>query len=102
MKSRIGLAALILCIGLLLMLRGLIANLWLSWTDSDYRVPAQSSYFSFTPTVMNSGSGGWWDYGEDGHYFYHFTGGTPSYRAISRDAAARCAAFNRHDVNSWC
>lgn len=80
----------------------LLTNLWLSLTDNDYAVPAESSHWQFRPTRMNTGSGGWWVYGEDRTHYYHFTGGSPAYQAISRDAAARCPGFEPQQVSTWC
>lgn len=83
--------------------RHALANLWLSATDGDYRVPATASWWQFEPTVMNPGSGGWWLYGEDAEHYYHFRGtGTPPYRSISRAAASTCQGFDPRRVETWC
>jgi hypothetical protein len=80
-----------------------LSNLWLSFTDKEYVVPAESSALSFTPTVMNPGSGEWWLYGEDRHNYYHFLGSADgAYRKISRDGARACKGFDPHDHTTWC
>lgn len=79
------------------------ANLWRMLTDSDYRVPEQASLWSFKPTVMNPGSGGWWLYGEDGHHYFHYGGdGAHPYRIITRQAARACKGFDARQVQTWC
>ena len=80
-----------------------LVNLWLSATDSEYHVPATSTWLGFVPTVMNAGSGGWWIYGEDAeHYYHHAPDGTQPYRAIRRQDAQACAGFDAHRVDTWC
>ena len=78
-------------------------NLWFLATDPVYVMPAESSVFRFKPTVMNPGSGDWWLYGEDGLYYFAFTGeGRPPYRSITRARAAACEGFIATDVEAWC
>lgn len=97
----IGLAAALVMLGLLS--TRWLSNLWLSATDREYVVPAESSALSFTPTVMNPGSGEWWLYGEDRRYYYHFLGRPDqAYRKISRDGARACKGFDPHDHTTWC
>jgi hypothetical protein len=45
-------------------------NLWCLLTENGYFIPQESNIFSFDATEMNSGSGGWWIYGEDKKYYY--------------------------------
>jgi len=45
-------------------------NLWLIVTENYYKIPKESSIFTFEPTKMNEGSGGWWIYGEDNLNYY--------------------------------
>jgi hypothetical protein len=78
-------------------------NVWLSVTDRDYQVPADSSLLDFQSTKLNPGSGGWWVYGEDRTRFYAFTGaGSPPYRSIGREAALACRGFDPRDLATWC
>ena len=47
-----------------------LSNSWNLFTDCQYFIPNESTIFSFRPTKMNEGSGGWWLYGEDKQYYY--------------------------------
>jgi len=68
-----------------------------------YRVPPRASIFTFEPTVINEGSGGWWIYGEDLTRYYWFADGAPSGPlSIRKSAAARCAGFVPTDHTTWC
>lgn len=79
-----------------------VSNGWSLLTGRGYVIPAESSLFAFDATVMNKGSGEWWLYGEDGRYYYHFTGsGAPPYLKIDRAAAERCRGFDRHREETW-
>jgi len=79
------------------------SNVWQLLTSREYIVPGESSIFTFRPTVMNEGSGEWWLYGEDAHYFYHFIGSpTISYMKISRSQAVACKGFDSQDYKTWC
>ncbi len=79
-------------------------NLWSMLTDEGaYRVPSGSSIFTFKPTVLNDGSGGWWIYGEDLSRYYWFADGGPAWPlSIGKDAAARCVGFVATDHTTWC
>lgn len=81
-----------------------VGNLWLMLNDlGSYRVPARSSIFTFDPTVLNEGSGGWWIYGEDLSSYYWFADGAPSGPlSIRKSVAARCAGFVPTDHTTWC
>jgi len=45
-------------------------NLWCIVTENGYFIPQESNILVFNATKMNSGSGGWWLYGEDNKYYY--------------------------------
>lgn len=81
----------------------LVINLWFLAIDPVYVIPKESSIFVFEPTVMNTGSGDWWLYGEDRLYYYHFTGeeGEPtvSYR---KGLALKCKGFDPTNYRTWC
>ncbi|HAK61594.1 MAG TPA: hypothetical protein DCO77_14665 [Nitrospiraceae bacterium] len=66
-----------------------LENGWHLLTGRGYKIPAESSIFSFKPTVMNSGSGEWWLYGEDSTHYYYLDNNTK----ISREAAETCRGF---------
>jgi len=105
MRSRAALAAALAAAALVLVLLlapRALGNAWGLLTGRGYMVPAESSVFTFDATVMNPGSGEWWLYGEDGRYFYHFTGeGKVPYLKVERSAAARCPGFAPHDAATW-
>lgn len=106
MKNRIFGFGLTIVLLVIIVLAGSIwprffMNTWLELTDADYRIPAESSRARFKPTVMNTGSGGWWVYGEDVDNYYHSEGGA-AYRKLGRAAAAACAGFQPQDVQTWC
>jgi hypothetical protein len=81
------------------------SNIWLILTDGrDYQIPAGSNIFTFHPTVMNSGSGGWWIYGEDHQFYYYFLDENKkdSPLAMSKQKSNTCINFNSVDYKSWC
>ncbi len=83
----------------LIILAVAVVGAWLSATDNDFWVPQQSSLIAFLATQMNTGSDGWWHYGE----CYYSSGGAPDHVvAIERAAAAGCAGSDPRDVTTWC
>jgi hypothetical protein len=97
MKPRFLLMGFALVCGIYLLV-GATPNLLGLLTDSEYFVPAGSTVFTFRPTVMNPGSGDWWIYGEDSHYYYYFEDGIK----VSKQTADMCQGFSRSDVTTWC
>jgi hypothetical protein len=96
-----GTAALLVL--LILLITPVATNLWLLAIEPVYVIPAESTIFTFEPTVMNPGSGDWWIYGEDRSNFYHFTGENPSsYVSYSRKLAAQCTGFEPTNHDTWC
>lgn len=90
-------------VGLVLLACLPVGNLLSLLMEPAYVIPVESSLWSFTPTVMNSGSGDWWLYGEDSHFYYHFIGSDDeSYAVFPRSEVARCPGFNPHEVDTWC
>lgn len=78
-------------------------NTWLLLTGNGYEIPAESSIFTFDATVMNSGSGDWWLYGEDGKNYYQYTGqGSVRYIAYPKVRAINCRGFDPHNSATWC
>ncbi|OOV97219.1 hypothetical protein [Pseudomonas sp. MF4836] len=64
-------------------------------------IPAESSIWTFEPTVINQGSSSYWLYGEDRqHYFYFSYTPDAPYRLIAKNNG--CVAFDKHDVTTWC
>lgn len=79
----------------------LASNAWLLLTDRHNFIPAESSIFFFDPYVIDSGSGGYWHYGKDRKYYYHFTYDPAApYLYIPIDNT--CPHFNREDISTWC
>ena len=96
------------CIGLLMaaalglgLTTPVFGNLFMLLMDRDNFIPAQSSVFTFEPYQVSQGSSNYWLYGEDEHYYYHFTylADVP-YLYIPRKNT--CAGFDRADVRTWC
>jgi hypothetical protein len=81
-----------------------LGNLWLMLTELDsYVVPKRSSVFTFTPTVMNDGNGGWWVYGKDFSNYYWFADGyAGEYVYFPKKDVGSCAEFNPVDHVTWC
>ena len=101
MKKLVLAALLTLIVGLAYLPLG--QNLWSLLTARGYLIPTSSSVFTFEPTRMNQGSGEWWLYGEDGAFYYHFTGLEENpVMKISRENASRCSGFDAQNVASWC
>jgi hypothetical protein len=96
-------ALVIVCVLGLGMFTTFLGNLWLLSTGEGYRIPVESSIFTFDATVMNNGSGDWWLYGEDSKNFYRYTGEPERpYVVYSRARAASCKGFDLHDGATWC
>lgn len=81
-----------------------LGNLWLVFTDtSDYRIPAESSIFTFRVIEMNDGTGGWWLYAEDQQYFYAYSETAQfQYHAFPKSKLAECVGFRLRDSRTWC
>jgi hypothetical protein len=78
-------------------------NLWLSTTESEYRIPGESNMLTFVPLMLNQGSGDWWIYGEDGNnYYYHEGEGENDYYILKKSKANLCENFNPVDIETWC
>jgi len=79
-----------------------------SLIESEYYViPAQSSVFTFRPTVYDQeGSGEHWIYAQDFTYYYYSGADIVSakslYVYISSAEAKNCKDFEATDFNSWC
>ncbi|WP_133797628.1 hypothetical protein [Prosthecobacter fusiformis] len=78
-----------------------VGNLLGTLMDPGYIIPEESSVWTFTPSVMNSGSGDWWMYGEDSRHYYHNIG-LVEYAVFPRSEASKCKGFNPHDIETWC
>jgi hypothetical protein len=77
-------------------------NVWFLITSGSYTIPAESTIFSFEPTLMNNTAENLWTYGKDNERFYHCSEGCADYLMVSRADAILCAGFNEHDFKTWC
>ncbi len=75
-----------------------ISNLYAISMEKEYKIPFQSSVFTFNPTKMNEGSGDWWVYGEDKHYFY---ANTQPIKSIDKTNTKQNPHFNPWDHTTW-
>ncbi len=83
----------------------LLSNTWGVLTDKGYRIPKESSIFTFEATKMNEGSGDYWLYGEDNQYYYSLAlkdlvSGEP-YIKISKQDAKEISYFDKHKFYTW-
>jgi hypothetical protein len=90
-------------VGAILVWTPVLENLFLLLTGAGFEIPAESSVFTFRVTVMNSGSGEWWIYGEDSANFY----GVPDvsdirYLVFSRAKVPDCPGFVPVSYETWC
>src|SRR5215204_1144327 len=85
-------------------LKQALENLYLSLVDyGGYVVPENSSIFTFNATEIESGSGGYWAYGEDGvNYFASGRDSQTLYLFTSRQDAKSCASFDPKREITWC
>ncbi len=63
-----------------------------------YFIPKESSVFTFSVTLENTGNGEYWIYGEDEKYYYY--SGILPYVFI--DKKNKCPHFNKIDYRTWC
>ncbi|UMZ12082.1 hypothetical protein I9018_32260 [Pseudomonas sp. MPFS] len=78
-----------------------LSNGLLLLMDRDNFIPAESSIWTFEPTLINQGSSSYWLYGEDRQYYFYFSyAENQPYRLIAKNN--RCPGFQRHDVQTWC
>lgn len=69
--------------------------------DPNNYIPSKSNIFFFTPIDIDSGSGGYWLYGEDlNNYYYFIWEGDKEYLYISK--SNNCIEFNKLNFNTWC
>nr|BFD38686.1 hypothetical protein FFPRI1PSEUD_01850 [Pseudomonas sp. FFPRI_1] len=82
-------------------LTSVLSNSLLLLMERDNFIPAESSIWSFEPTLINQGASSYWLYGEDRHYYFYFsyTKDQP-YRLIAKNNL--CPGFDKHDVQTWC
>ena len=76
-------------------------NLYSMLIEKEYRIPDESSVFSFEATKMNEGSGDYWLYGEDDNYFYAITSTEKGYSKINRIEAEKIPYFDKFNEKTW-
>lgn len=84
----------------------LFSNLWLLLIGNGYIIPKESSIFSFKSTIMNSGSGDYWLYGEDNTNYYTTllnkeAGYSAKYFLISKEKATKLSGFQKLHYSTW-
>ena len=98
MKNKILLLGIIfILLFLFLSLTHSCSNIWSLLTENGYFIPQESNIFSFNATKMNSGSGGWWLYGEDKKYYYALI--SSGYLKLQKGKEPE--GFNKFDFNTW-
>jgi hypothetical protein len=80
-----------------------LSNIWCTATGRGFIIPKESSYFTFTATKMNQGSGEWWLYGEDENYFYSSENATSDkdYVLLSKERGSKIKDFDKFEVKTW-
>ena len=80
-----------------------LINIWFMIIDPVYVIPNESSIFRFEATQINSGSGDWWEYGEDNKYYYHYSGEeTHPYVTYPKVLSKSCVCFQATEIDTWC
>ncbi|MBN6077512.1 hypothetical protein HYE59_08215 [Aggregatibacter actinomycetemcomitans] len=78
-----------------------ISNTWRLLTDQDNYIPKESNILFFKPIKIDSGSGGYWEYGEDyNNYYYYSLYEENVYFYIKKNND--CDNFNKIDFKTWC
>ncbi len=77
------------------------SNIWQLATDQTNYIPEESNIFSFHPTKIDEGSGGYWLYGEDSKYYYYFSE-TEENTYYTFDKSILCPNIDKIDFRTWC
>lgn len=88
-------------VGYLALFTQLLNNAWSLLTGRGYIIPKESSIFTFKATAMNEGSGEWWMYGEDSHFYYAQAGPMACYHAFQKSRVSLVPGFVPTDVSTW-
>lgn len=76
-------------------------NSWSLLNDPANYIPSNSSIFTFEPTKIDSGSGGYWRYGEDYKNYYYFSvDEKKTYFYTPKDMD--CLGFDKFNYLTWC
>ena len=78
----------------------IILSISLAFDQNNY-IPSKSNMLFFEPIDIDSGSGGYWLYGEDLYNYYYFIWeGDKEYLYIAK--SNNCTGFNKLNFNTWC
>lgn len=72
-----------------------------SMIEGEGYIPSMSSMFTFSVISFDEGSGGYWRYGEDSKYYYHFSL-TEENVYFYIDKNNDCVNFNKFNFATWC
>jgi hypothetical protein len=78
------------------------ANVWFMITSTGYIIPAESTIFSFEPTLMNDSTENAWIYGMDNARYYYRPDADEDYLMLLKSDAIECSGFNEHNFETWC
>lgn len=99
--SKIVKISLILAIILFSIFSHVLSNSWILLTDSSNFIPENSNIFTFSPTVIDEGSGGYWRYGEDHKNYYYFDL-EHAHVSYAMPKTQACPHFKADDFSTWC
>ncbi|MBN6074015.1 hypothetical protein HYE60_02280 [Aggregatibacter actinomycetemcomitans] len=78
-----------------------VSNTWGLLVDQNNYIPRESNILFFKPIKIDSGSGGYWRYGEDHHNYYHYSLHEENvYYYVNKDN--NCSNFDKTDFKTWC
>lgn len=76
-------------------------GIFLMMIEGSGYVPNKSNIWDFSITQIDEGSGGYWRYGEDRNYYYHFSLYEENvYFYINKES--NCPNSNKLDFKTWC
>ncbi|MCW9734045.1 hypothetical protein ACLSZN_10460 [Avibacterium avium] len=93
----------LICIALVIVLvfYNFSLNLYSLLIDPENFIPRKSNIFTFHPTSIDSGSGGFWLYGEDFTNYYYFNWNeNKSYFFTPKNN--KCQNFDKFNYRTWC
>lgn len=98
MKNKKYKLVLYIFIAYLLFFTEFIHNITSLIASRGYFIPKESSIFTFSVILENTGNGEYWIYGEDKKYYYY--SGVLPYVFIEKEN--KCPNFNKLDYRTWC
>lgn len=91
----------LLLLGLLMAFNRFSKNLICMIIDRGYKIPDNSSIFTFKENKMNEGSGDWWLYGEDFSNYYGISDSMEIIYFTPKKVSISNKKFNKYDYNTW-